>query len=134
MITVANMGDALTILIKDDTIFYQLKTDFPDILADLTTFKTNPNCSCRGRVFKYFTEKLEQTPGLLDKYIKDTAVLQAELNKINIDRAANNYSGRIIIIDKTEQAWSQFASTLFNKAFRGFTVVERENSIAIYFV
>lgn len=134
MIDINNVGDAITILIKNDSIFEQLKTDFPEILADLTTFKTNPNCSCRGRVFKFFSDKVTQEPGSLDKYVKDAGALTAELIKIQNERMLNNYSGKILVIDKTEQAWAQFASTVLTKSFRGFSVVERDNSIAIYFI
>lgn len=134
MINLMNVGDALTILIKNDSVFEQLKNDFPGILADLTTFRTNPNCTCRGRVFKFFTEQLELNPTALDKYVVDPVPLQAELTRIQNERMANNYSGKVITLEKTETAWNQFSANLFNKTFRGFSVVERENTIAVYFI
>jgi hypothetical protein len=134
MINLGNVGDSLTFLIKNDSVFEQLKNDFPGILADLTTFKNNPNCSCRGRVFKFFTEQLEQNPNVLEKYVDSPSVLQQELDRLVNERMSNNYSGKVITIEKTDAAWTQFAATLFNKSFRGFSIVERQDSIAIYFV
>jgi hypothetical protein len=134
MINLANVGDSLTFLIKDDLIFEQLKNDFPSVLADLTTFKSNPNCSCRGRVFKFFGEQLEQNPNILEKYVSNPEVLQQELNRLLDERMANNYSGKVFTIEKTDAAWAQFSATLMNKSFRGINLVERENSIAVYFL
>jgi hypothetical protein len=134
MITIANLGDALPILIKDDSVFEQLKADFPAILADLVTFKNNPNCTCRGRVIKFFTEQLEQNKDVLEKYVKDPAGLQAEINQLVSQRAANNYSGRVFEVQKGDEAWLTFSQSLAGKAFRAFSVVERENSVAVYFL
>jgi hypothetical protein len=134
MITVANLGDALPILIKDDSVFEQLKTDFPAILADLVTFKNNPNCTCRGRVIKFFTEQLEQNKDVLEKYVNNPSALQAEIDQLVSQRVANNYAGKIFEIQKGDQAWQAFAQSVAGKAFRTFSVVERENTVAVYFL
>lgn len=134
MITVANLSDALPILVKDESVFEQLKADFPGILADLVTFKNNPNCTCRGRVFKFFTEQLEQNKDVLEKYVKDPAALQAEIDQLVSQRVASNYAGKIFEIQKGDQAWQVFAQSLVGKAFRSFAVVERENTVAVYFL
>ena len=134
MITISNINDALPILVKDESAFEQLKADFPGILADLVTFKSNPNCTCRGRVFKFFTEQLEQNKDVLDKYVKDPAALQTEIDKLVGQRVASNYTGKIFEIQKGDQAWQVFAQSLAGKAFRSFAVVERENTVAVYFL
>ena len=90
MINANTLPDVLPIIIRNDTVFEQIKSDFPDILADLVTFKANPNCTCRGRVFKFFTEQLEKEPSSLNKYIKDEVSLQAELKTLSDQRLANN--------------------------------------------
>jgi hypothetical protein len=134
MITVANLADALPILVKDEATFEQLKADFPGILADLVTFKNNPNCTCRGRVFKFFTEQLEQNKDILEKYVKDPVALQAEIDQLVSQRVANNYAGKIFEIQKGDQAWQAFSQSVVGKAFRTFAVVERENTVAVYFL
>jgi hypothetical protein len=126
---------SLVYLIKDDTTFNRLKNDFPEILADLTTFKSNPNCSCRGRVTKFFSDKLQQDSTLLNKYIYNEAELIEQLNQVEISRQQNNYSGRIITLPKNETSWQQLAQEINQgKFFRSFSVVERENELVVYFL
>lgn len=132
MISIDQLGDALAFIIKDEDVFEQLKHDFPDILADLVTFKNNPNCTCRGRVVKYFTEQLEKDQMVMNKYVKDLEALKAELNRLQLIKQTNNYSGKIFTIPKTEEAWSNFAMSLHGKMMRSFSVVERENEVVIY--
>jgi hypothetical protein len=134
MIYTNNVADVLPILMKDDETFNRLKTDFPSMLADLVTFKDNPNCSCRGRVFKFFTEYLETNPGSLDKYIKDASEVTLKLQSLNQERINNNYMGKVFVVAKGEEAWKNFALTLAGKMFRTFSVVEREDSIVVYFL
>ena len=136
MIDVSNVNDALPILMRDDATFESLKADFPDTLADLVTFRTNPNCSCRGRVVKYFTTKLEQTPDVLNKYIKDQTSLADELQKIKTQRMDNNYSGRVLTVAKNDEAWKVFAQEMTSggKYFRAFSVVQDGESLKVYFL
>lgn len=133
MINLDYLSDILAFFIKDDATFNALKKDFPEILADLISFKQNPNCSCRNRVTKFFFDKVQTEPNLLDKYIYDKDKLIAELQAIDLSKQQNNYSGRIFLIDKTEAAWNTLTKELNNnKFFRGFSVVERDNQIAVY--
>lgn len=134
MINQRNCTDALSILIQNDDTFTRLKNDFPDILADLTTFKSNPNCSCRGRVATFFNNLLATNPTLLDQYVTDSTDLAARLFSIEQERQNNNYSGRIFTIAKTEEAWKNFVHSLAGKAFRLVSVVERDNEVVIYIV
>jgi ethanolamine utilization cobalamin adenosyltransferase len=134
IINLTNYHDALPILLSDNETFEKLKADFSEILADLTTFKDNPNCSCRGRVFKFFGEKLAANGDILDPYIKDVNSLNAKLQNAVQQKMINTYTGKVFIIDKGEEAWKAFSSTLSTKLFRGFSVVERSDSVAIYFL
>jgi hypothetical protein len=134
MINKNNVADILPILIKNDETFNRLKNDFPSILADLVTFKDNPNCSCRGRVFKFFSEQLEINPTVLDQYIKDTNEITLKLQSLNEERANNNYAGKVFVIDKGEEAWATFAGTLPGKMFRMFSVAERDDKVVVYFL
>ena len=136
MIDDSNVNDALPILMRDDSTFESLKSDFPDILADLVTFRTNPNCSCRGRVVKFFTTKLESIPGMLNKYIKDPVSLNTELQALKTQRVDNNYSGRVVTVAKGDEAWKVFAQELVGggKYFRAFNIVDNGDSLKVYFL
>lgn len=132
MINTSNLPDSLSIIIRNESSFEELKNDFPDTLADLITFKNNPNCSCKGRVVKFFTEKLEKDPEILNKYIKDSESLKLELDQLSKQKQLNNYSGRIVTLPKNEESWKNFSEEMRNKFFRSFTVVEKENELVIY--
>lgn len=134
MITIQNIFDALPILVHNDNIFHKLKNDFPEVLADLVSFKENPNCSCRNRLIKFFTEKLQTNPTLLDLYVKDYPTLHDEINNATNLRLSNNYSGKIIEIDNTAEAWQQLSTTMIGKNFRSFSVIQKENKIIVYFL
>lgn len=134
MINTNNVTDILPILIKDEETFNRLKNDFPSILADLVTFKDNPNCSCRGRVFKFFTEQLEVNPNILEQYVKDTNEITVKLQALSDERAANNYAGKVFLVDKGEEAWAAFARSLPGKMFRMFSVAERDDKVVVYFL
>ena len=121
MFSVADLPDVLSIIVKDNNTFDQLQKDFPDILADLISFKTNPNCSCRGRVNKYFADKLATDPTIMDKYITDPEGVANQISVIKTERLSNNYSGKIFEVEKTPEAWAEFASrTAAGKMFRAF--------------
>jgi hypothetical protein len=103
-------------------------------LADLVTFKDNPNCSCRGRVFKFFSEQLEINPTVLDQYVKNANEITLKLQSLNEERANNNYAGKVFVIDRGEEAWATFAGTLPGKMFRMFSVAERDDKVVVYFL
>jgi hypothetical protein len=132
MINVTNVGDAVTLLVKDNEVFEQLKKDFSPILADLITFKNNPNCTCRGKVFKFFTEEIKKDSQILDKYIKNTEEFKKQLLSIVEQRNSNNYSGRIIKIENTEEAWKSLTMNLLGKSFRTFSVIEKGDKLWVY--
>jgi len=132
IINQANLNDALGIIIKDDNVFERLKTDFPDILADLTTFKTNPNCTCRGRVVKYFSDKLVESPDLLDQYVPNQQDLNSQLLILQNQRIQNNYSGKVFTVGKTEADWQTFANSLAGKMYRSFTVIDNGENLTVY--
>lgn len=132
MINNLNLNDAIGLLIADDETFEKLKTDFPNTLADLVTFKSNPNCSCRGRVVKFFSDELSKNPTVLDKYIKNKDDFSAKINSLTIQRNLNNYSGKIIKIENTDEAWKNLSQSLAGKIFRSFSIIEKDNYLLIY--
>jgi hypothetical protein len=132
IINQANLNDALGIIIKDDSIFERLKTDFPEILADLTTFKTNPNCTCRARVVKYFSDKLVESPDLLDRYITNIQDLNTQLSAIYAQRIQNNYTGKVFTVGKTEADWQAFSNSLAGKMYRSFSVMDNGENLTVY--
>ena len=132
MINNTNVADTVSYLLKDDETFEKLKTDFPNILADLVTFRNNPSCSCKGRVVKFFSAELQKDPAVLNKYIKDTDDLTKTLSLLAQQRAYSNYAGKILKIDNTEEAWKNLSVELTGKVFRSFTVVDKGSQLWVY--
>jgi hypothetical protein len=83
---------------------------------------------------KFFGDQLNQNPDLLDKYVKDANVLNQEIQAIISSRVANTYTGKVFVIPKGEESWQSFSATLMGKMFRGFSIVERDDSLAVYFL
>lgn len=132
MINTTNVADSITLLVRDNDTFDLIKNDFPAILADLITFKSNPNCTCRSKVFKFFTEEVQKNPEVLNKYVKNQEEFTKELSKIVEQRNSNNYSGKVIKIENTEEAWKSLTQQLVGKAFRTFSVIEKEGQLWVY--
>lgn len=134
MVTAQNVSDVITILVKDDSVFEEIKKDHPEILADLVTFKSNPNCTCRAKVFKYFTDKIQADQSVLDKYIKNKEELQKEIDKLFQARMQNTYSGKVFTIQNNEDAWKELGLQAATKAFRSFAVVDKGETLKVYFI
>lgn len=134
IITQANLHDSLPMLIADNATFEKVKNDHPAILADLVTFKSNPNCTCRGKVMKFFSDQIQANPGVLDKYISNPTEFENKLSLTTQKRMENNFSGRVLTVPKGEQAWKDFVGSLNGKTFRNFSVYEREDSVVVYFI
>jgi hypothetical protein len=100
-----------------------LQSEFPNIYADIQSASTNPNCSC---VRKVEAELLSN---------KDKA-----LNLLNIDYASlapKLYSGRMFVIENTEEKFKEFMDFINQDRaqFRNFsTAISPEGKLHIYFL
>lgn len=147
----------LDVMVKDKNAFLKLKSDFPDTLADLTTYRNNPNCSCRGRVLKYFGQKIKEDANVLQPYLTPDIIAKAKVHKKTLPEPApeteeqsvadqqaaiqemrndpnNNYAGKVFYVDKSPEAWGQFVASLNGKFFKSFSVAERDSVVAVYFL
>jgi len=131
---IGSMPDILHIIIRDDDVFTQIKKDYPEILADLTTLKTNPNCTCRGKVGKFFSDKLASEPTVLDKYIKDRAAVASQIDQIRQKRLENVIGGKVFKVSLGDDAWSAFNRQIQGKVYRGFSVVKEFDYLMVYFL
>lgn len=133
-VDLGTMPDLIYMIIKDESSFAELKAEFPDILADLTTLKTNPNCSCRGKVAKFFSDKVTADPNILEKYYKDKAAIVKELEAIRLKRVNNAIGGKVFKVQLGDEAWANFNKTIVGKTFRSFSVVREFDYMWVYFL
>ena len=77
----------LSIILKDDISFDSLKNKFPEILADLTSARINPKCSCVKKVKFYLISKLENEKEYFEVFFGNEHL---KLKLINAMELANN--------------------------------------------
>lgn len=133
-VDLGTMPDLIYIIIKDEGLFAEMKAEFPEILADLTTLKNNPNCSCRSKVGKFFSDKIATDPNLLDKYYKDKAAIAKEIEAIKLKRVNNAINGKVFKVQLGDEAWNAFNKTITGKTFRSFSVVREFDYLMVYFL
>jgi hypothetical protein len=137
--------------IKNDTFFGSIKDKFPEILADLTSARNNPNCSCKGRVRAHLQSKLTIEADYFNNLINNEEIkklIQENAEEIKNSQIPNNAmeamqqnifknsGGKIFEIGKTEEDWKNLAKKITEEKifFRSFSVVEREDKLVVYFI
>jgi hypothetical protein len=144
-----NIAPYLDILVKNEQIFEALKNKYPDILADLTSAKFNPTCSCRGRVAAHLNKKytegdkdfidfllnmdgIKEQKIALDKLIKEAE----EKNKQQVQEAKDVSITNIYQVPKGPKAWEDFNKFVNEKGipFRSFSVVDKGEFLEVYFL
>lgn len=128
-------------LMEVDQAWEALKNKYPQILADLTSAKFNPNCSCRGRVGSFLNEKYESSAEDKDFIFKLFSISEVAQKSEEIvkeirkrELAVENFP-KIHVVEKGEAAWKNFLEHLKNNDFepRGFSVVNRdEKTLNVY--
>lgn len=140
--------------VKNDTFFNSLKEKFPEILADLTSSRNNPNCSCKNRVkahlqsklgaeLEYFnnllaTEEIQKIIQEKEQEIKNTQFKDPmeEHMRIMRENMFKTSGGRVFEIGKTEQDWKNLCKRLEMEriGFKSFSILEKEDKIIVYFI
>lgn len=140
--------------IKNEVLFNSIKNKFPNILADLTSSRDNPNCSCKNRVktfletqldseVNYFNDLLnmdeakkiiqEKSEEIKNTQIKNPLETHLQLLQQNMFRSSE---GRVFEIGKTEEDWKNLTKKINNEKlnFKSFSVVEKEDKLVVYFI
>jgi hypothetical protein len=135
MINQNNLPEAISILIGDNFTFSLLIKSFPEIRSELVSAKSSVNSPAIHKVLQFFSDKLKKDPNLLNNFIVDGEFFNKKLAvKAQNTNDTNNYSGRVTTVEKSEDAWRAFSDSLRGKIFRSFSIIEREDSIVVYFL
>lgn len=140
---------------KNDIFFNSLKDKFPEILADLTSSRNNPNCSCKNRVKAHLQGKItteedyfnnlinnEEIKKLLEEKAEEiknsqmpTNPMEHHMQMIQQNMFKNN-GGKIFEIGKSEEDWKNLAKKLSDEKinFKSFSMVEKEDKLVVYFI
>jgi hypothetical protein len=141
--------------IKNDAFFNSLKDKFPETLADLTSSRSNPNCSCKNRIKNYLQGKIVSEESYFNNLINNEEIKQLVIEKTeeikNTQIPINpmeshmqmiqqnmfkNNGGRIFEIGKTEEDWKNLAKKLTDEkiGFKSFSIIEKEDKLVVYFI
>jgi hypothetical protein len=157
MITFQDLIDSqlfFTVFIKNDAFFNSLKENFPEILADLTSSRDNPNCSCKNRVKAYLQPRIT----INSKYFKDLLnidgvkkIIEEKAEEIKNTKLKDpmeehmramqegmfkNSGGNIFEIGKSEEDWKNLCKKLETDKilFKNFSILEKEDRLVVYFI
>jgi hypothetical protein len=141
--------------LKNDTFFTSIKDKFPEILADLTSSRNNPNCSCKNRVKAHLQTKLtneadyfnnlinvDEVKKLTEEKAEEIKTSQVPTNPMENhmqmmqQNMFRNSGGRVFEIGKTEEDWKNLAKKLTEEkiSFRSFSIVEKPDKLVVYFI
>lgn len=127
-------------LVEVDESWEALKTRYPQILADLTSSKFNPNCSCRQRVGSFLNEKYESSEDekqfILKLFSIPKVVEKSAEVLVSSRRREKAYQEfpRVHSVPKGEQAWADFLKFLEKNDFhpQSFSVVDKGETVTVY--
>lgn len=149
---ILNSQAFFNVFMKNDAFFNSLKNKFPDILADLTSSRTNPNCSCRNRVRSYLSPKTVTEVAYFEDLLNSKEIKKLiEENKEEIEKTQyvnvpanapvymnsfSNNGGRIFKIGKSEENWKELCRKIQTEQllFRSFSILEKDDHILVYFI
>lgn len=133
-IDLSTLPDLIHILIRDEDTFQNMQKDFPEILADLVSLKSTPNCSCRAKVANFFTDKINKNSKVLEKYYKNQDAIANEIEEIKKKRLENIISGKVFKVPVGDEEWKKFYGTIQSKQFRSFSIVREYDYLWVYFL
>jgi hypothetical protein len=140
---------------KNDVFFDSIKDKFPEILADLTSSRNNPNCSCKNRVKAHLQAKITAEQSYFNNLINNEEIkklIQEKVEEIKNSQVptnpmenhmqmiqqnmSRNSGGKIFEIGRTEEDWKNLAKKLNEEKiiFRSFSIVEKEDKLVVYFI
>jgi len=114
----------------------EFKTRFevfaPEVYAEIQSFVTNPNCTCRGKIAEYVRLNSDKCTDFVNLFLLETNT-DIDLEKITHEANSAVGVGKVFRIKKSE--WPDFSRNMFQQGirFRGFSVVQvDEENIDVY--
>lgn len=135
----------LQLLSKNQAFKPQFELFAPEVYAEIQTFVTNPNCSCRGKIAEYSRNNSEKCINFVNSFLAETNS-SIDFDEINnnlaqtpVQNGAQNTQagpGRVKRIKKSE--WEKFSienQSGFGGPVRFFSVVPvDEENIDVYYI
>jgi len=126
----------LELIQNHDSFKTAVQSVFPIIYADVESYKTNPNCSCKNKIEAFVNSNRDTSHAFLDKWYNENLALKINLAEIISKYIVTNVSGKIYRIPKTDEAFADLQKKMTEErwAFRAFNIIAENDSFAIYFL
>ena len=116
----------------------------PEIYADIVSSINNPNCSCRNRVYSYFSSNFDACKNLFLEIFENNIISENDLETIKemvesympqLNNRYEDYSGKVVEIDNSAEDYSQFIKNLKESGnfYQGISVIENNNKLKLFF-
>lgn len=116
----------------------------PEIYADIVSSINNPNCSCRNRVYSYFSSNFDACKNLFLEIFENNIISENELETIKemvesympqLNNRYEDYSGKVVEIDNNVEEYSSFIKNLKESGnfYQGISVIENNNKLKLFF-
>ncbi|NBW58104.1 hypothetical protein EBR43_10075 [bacterium] len=119
-----------------DSFKNAVQSAFPSIYADVESFKTNPNCTCRNKIESFVNSNRDSAHTFLDKWYNENENLKINLTEIISKYIVTNVAGKIYRIPRTDDAFAELQKKMVEErwAFRAFNIITEDDGLAIYFL
>jgi hypothetical protein len=124
-------------LLQDDEYKFLFKSLFqtkcPSIYADIESFSSNPNCSCKDKIKNYVVQHKEEMADIVNDFFKDKEenALEIFINKIK-NKVPVNLSGKIL--KTTIKNWESFCGRMKKNNFHSFSVTKEGEDLYVFFL
>jgi len=114
----------------------QIESTFPEISADVVSFKNNPQCSCANKVKLFIEKHSSEVFDLLEDYFNKNTSLQQTINAIINGSSFYDVSGKVFEIDDTSEAYENFFKRTIEEKFnfRACNIVSKGDKLKIFFL
>jgi hypothetical protein len=139
----AALGDVFLKMIKTNEKFKaEYEVFAPEVFADIQSFSTNPNCTCKNKIKNFVTSDSQKHEAFLSEFVEknketlgdlDVQKMKTEVMQENRQRMLNSMGGVVFKIKKSE--WADFPARMAKEGIfiRSFSVVAvDEENIEVY--
>lgn len=103
------------------------------IYADIESFSSNPNCSCKNKIKNYVSSHKEEMANIINDFFRDKEenALENFIKKIE-NNLPVNLSGKIL--KTTIKNWESFCASMEKNNFRSFSVTKEGEDLYVFFL
>lgn len=126
----------LEFITRDVKFKNDMQAAFPEIYADIESFKTNPNCSCRSKIETFINSNRSRSLVFIEGWAAANTHVAINFDEIVQKYFVNNVAGKVYRIAKTDEAFAAFYKQTVDEKFvyRAFSVTVEADALAIYFL